>query len=50
VRCILVLDALNQLEDRDHARLLGWLSSHPFTGPLRLVVSTLSGETLDAVM
>ena len=49
VRCILVLDALNQLEDRDHARLLGWLPSHPFTGALRLVVSTLPGETLEAV-
>jgi len=41
VRCILVLDALNQLEDRDHARLLGWLPSHPFSGALRLIVSTL---------
>jgi hypothetical protein len=44
VRCILVLDALNQLEDRDHARLLGWLPSHPFAGSLRLVVSTLPVE------
>jgi hypothetical protein len=41
MRFIVVLDALNQLEDRDHARLLGWLPSHPFTGPLRLLVSTL---------
>ena len=41
VRAILVLDALNQLEDRDHARLLGWLPSHSFGGPLRLIVSTL---------
>jgi nephrocystin-3 len=49
VRCILVLDALNQLEDRDHARLLGWLPSHAFTGALRLVVSTLPGDTLEAV-
>ncbi|MEI7902822.1 MAG: tetratricopeptide repeat protein, partial [bacterium] len=49
VRCILVLDALNQLEDRDHARLLGWLPPHPFTGPLRLIVSTLPGDTLQAV-
>ncbi len=48
-RCIVVLDALDQLEDRDHARLLGWLPSHPFTGALRLIVSTLPGETLDAV-
>jgi len=49
VRCLLVLDALNQLEDRDHARLLGWLPSHPFTGALRLVVSMLPGDTLEAV-
>jgi len=49
VRCILVLDALNQLEDIDHARLLGWLPAHPFTGPLRLIVSTLPGDTLTAL-
>jgi len=48
VRCIIVLDALNQLEDHDHARLLGWLPSHPFNGALRLVVSTLPGDTLEA--
>jgi nephrocystin-3 len=46
VRCLIVMDALNQLEDRDHARLLGWLPAHPFTGPLRLIVSTLPGDTL----
>ncbi len=46
VRFILVLDALNQLADQDHARLLGWLPDHPFTGPLRLIVSTLPGDTL----
>ena len=49
VRSILILDALNQLDDRDHARLLGWLPPHSFTGPLRLVTSTLPGETLQAV-
>ena len=49
VRCILILDALNQLEDHDHARLLGWLPQHPFTGGLRLVVSTLPGEAMQAV-
>jgi tetratricopeptide (TPR) repeat protein len=41
VRCIVVLDALNQLEEHDHARLLGWLPDHPFTGGLRFIVSTL---------
>ena len=44
VHCILVLDALNQLAETDHARLLGWLPTESFTGPLRLVVSTLPGE------
>ena len=43
-RFILVLDALNQLDDQDHARLLGWLPEDPFTGPLRLIVSTLPGK------
>ena len=45
VRFILVLDALNQLDDQDHARLLGWLPEYPFTGPLRLIVSTLPGTS-----
>jgi hypothetical protein len=49
VRFIVVLDALNQLDDRDHARTLGWLPEHPFSGPLRLIASTLPGDTLDAV-
>ena len=48
VRCILVLDALNQLADQDHARLLGWLPEQPFFGPLRLVTSTLPGAALEA--
>jgi len=49
VRFILVLDALNQLEDRQHARSLGWLPSHPFNGRLRLIVSTLPGRALEAL-
>ncbi len=49
LRFIIVLDALNQLEDKDRARLLGWLPPHPFSGPLRLVSSTLPGEALQAV-
>jgi len=49
VRCILVLDALNQLEDQDNSRQIGWLPPHVFSGPLRLIVSTLPGETMDAV-
>ncbi|MCU0857460.1 MAG: tetratricopeptide repeat protein [Pontiellaceae bacterium] len=49
VRFIIILDALNQLEEADHARLLGWLPAHPFSGRLRLIVSTLPGDTLKAV-
>nr|WP_281719832.1 tetratricopeptide repeat protein [Nitrosomonas nitrosa] len=48
-RCILVLDALNQLADQDRAKLLGWLPAHSFVGSLRLLTSTLSGETFQAV-
>ncbi len=47
VRFIVVLDALNQLEDKDHGRLIGWLPEFPFTGALRLIVSALPGDTLD---
>jgi len=46
---IVVLDALNQLEDVDNAKNLGWLPSHSFKGPLKLIVSTLSGDTLRAL-
>lgn len=45
VRALIVLDALNQIEDREHGRLLAWL---PYRLPLdlRLIVSTLPGDTL----
>jgi tetratricopeptide (TPR) repeat protein len=48
VGAILVFDALNQLEDRDRGRLLAWL---PFRlpGELRLIVSTLPGDTFSAL-
>lgn len=49
VRCIVVLDALNQLADEGNARLLAWLPAQPFQGSLRLIVSTLPGDTLDTV-
>jgi nephrocystin-3 len=49
VRVIVVLDALNQLTDQEHARLMAWLPTEPFRGLLRLVVSTLPGETLQAL-
>jgi nephrocystin-3 len=50
VRFIVLFDALNQLEDRDHAHTLGWLPEEPFTtSNLRLIVSTLPGPTLEAL-
>jgi len=48
VRAVLVFDALNQLEDRKLGRLLAWLP-YRLPGELRLVVSTLPGDTLDAL-
>ncbi|MDQ0291573.1 tetratricopeptide repeat protein [Oligosphaera ethanolica] len=48
VGAVLVLDALNQLEDRDRGRLLAWLP-HRLPGELRLIVSTLPGDTFDAL-
>ncbi|MBN2573021.1 MAG: DUF4062 domain-containing protein, partial [Deltaproteobacteria bacterium] len=45
-RVVLVLDALNQLEDRDQAPDLPWLP--PEVPPnVRLIVSTLPGRSLD---
>jgi nephrocystin-3 len=49
VRFIIILDALNQLDDTDHGRLLGWLPEHSFTGTLRLMVSTLPGDTFKLI-
>jgi len=48
VRAVIVLDALNQLEDRDRGRILSWLP-HRLPTDLRLVVSTLPGDTLEAL-
>jgi tetratricopeptide (TPR) repeat protein len=49
MRFIIILDALNQLDDTDRGRWLGCLPEHPFNGALRLMVSSLPGETLEAV-
>ena len=48
VGAILVLDALNQLEDRERGRLLAWLP-YRLPGELRLIVSTLPGDTCNAL-
>ncbi|MBF8277207.1 MAG: hypothetical protein HW390_2280 [Candidatus Brocadiaceae bacterium] len=47
-RFILVLDALNQLEDRDNAPDLGWMP-HFFPENVRVILSTLPGRSLDAL-
>jgi nephrocystin-3 len=49
VRFIIVIDALNQLDDEDRARSLVWLPSFSFMGPLRLMVSSLPGEAEDEI-
>ena len=48
-RFIVVIDALNQLDNSDNGRLLGWLPENSFNGSLRLMVSTLPGDTLEAI-
>ena len=45
---VLVIDALNQLADRDNAPDLRWLPEH-FPENVRLIVSTLPGRSMDAV-
>jgi nephrocystin-3 len=44
-RSIIILDGLNQLEDRDNALDLGWLPEH-FPPQVCLIVSTLPGRSL----
>ncbi len=48
-RFIILLDALNQIEDIDNAHLLAWLPDEPFQGSLRLIVSSLEGACLDSL-
>ena len=47
-RVVLVLDALNQLEDTDVAPDLTWLP-HAIPANVRLIVSTLPGRSMDAL-
>ncbi len=47
-RLVIVLDGLNQLDDKDQARELAWLPRELPEG-VRLVVSTLPGSSLDAI-
>jgi len=45
---ILILDALNQLEDRDNAPELSWLPVY-FPPNVRVILSTLPGRSLEAL-
>jgi len=45
---VLILDALNQIEDRDNAPDLGWLPGY-FPPGVRVVLSTLAGRSLEAL-
>lgn len=49
VRFIVILDALNQLDDTDHGRILGWLPKDSFSGALHLITSTLPEDTLETI-
>lgn len=48
VGALIVLDALNQIEDGGQGRRLVWLP-YRMAGDIRLIVSTLPGDTLDAL-
>jgi len=48
VGAVIVLDALNQIEDGEQGRRLVWLP-YRMSGDIRLIVSTLPGDTLDAL-
>ena len=45
-RWVLVIDALNQLEEKDNARWLGWLPAF-IPENIRVIVSTLPGQAMD---
>lgn len=47
-RCVIVIDALNQLEDKTNARWLGWLPKN-IPDNIRIIVSTLQDDTFDEV-
>lgn len=50
VRCIVVLDAVNQLDDRDHARRLAWLPRHVLGGPFRVFASSVPTQLISDVL
>ena len=47
-RMVLILDGLDQLEDRENALELGWLPDY-VPPPVRMIVSALPGKSLDAL-
>jgi tetratricopeptide (TPR) repeat protein len=44
VRCIVVLDALNQIAETGNTQPLVWLPEIPFSGPMRLFASSLPDQ------
>jgi len=48
VRAVVVLDAINQLEDQHRGRLLAWLPNR-LPDEVRLILSTVPSDTLDAL-
>ena len=48
IKAIILLDGIDKLEGHDEGRQLGWLPPHLLKGPVRLVVSALPGEALQA--
>jgi tetratricopeptide (TPR) repeat protein len=47
-RFILILDGLNQVEDRDNAQELGWLPTY-FPPNVKVILSSLPGSSLEAL-
>lgn len=50
VKAIVIFDAINQLEDREHSKQLGWLPIELFKNSLKLILSTLPNETNNAIV
>eukprot|EP01125_Pyxidicula_operculata_P019749 TRINITY_DN7182_c0_g1_i1.p1 TRINITY_DN7182_c0_g1~~TRINITY_DN7182_c0_g1_i1.p1 ORF type:complete len:1565 (+),score=417.22 TRINITY_DN7182_c0_g1_i1:40-4734(+) len=45
---VIILDAINQLDNTNHAHALEWLP-HQFPGNVKVIISTLPGEDLDVL-
>ncbi|MBK9175510.1 MAG: hypothetical protein IPM46_04070 [Flavobacteriales bacterium] len=49
MRCILVIDGVEQLEQADQVRPLAWLPDQFITGPLRVILTARPGDVLDRI-